>query len=153
MIKLSTQCSKVYACYVWKQWEIWLQNCKMDTKTMQCMWILNTNDAWKKKLFKNIEIENFLVLIDRTSIESGRVKPKNFNRNFDWSKNRFVRLKVWKNQIFEKQSILMQKLLKTHCFIKKMHEYETKSFSKTLEFNLDFPKSRFSINLSSKRKH
>ena len=38
-------------------------------------------------------------------------------------------------------------------FYKKMHEYEMKSFSKTLKFNPDLPKSRFSINLSSKRKH
>ena len=41
----------------------------MDTKTMQCMWILNTNDAWKKFLVKNIETENFSVAIDRESIE------------------------------------------------------------------------------------
>ena len=47
----------------------------------------------------------------------------------------------------------MQKLLKAHCIINKMHEYEMKSFSKILEFNPDLPKTRFSINLSSKRKH
>ena len=41
----------------------------MDTKIMQCMWILNTNDAWKKILVKNIETENFSVAIDRESIE------------------------------------------------------------------------------------
>ena len=61
--------------------------------------------------------------------------------------------KSGKINFFEKQSILMQKLLKAHCIINKMHEYEMKSFSKTLEFNPDLPKSRFSINLSSKRKH
>ena len=110
MIKLSTQCSKVYACYVRKQWEIWLQNCKMDTKTMQCMWILNINDAWKK-IWSN----------------------QNFYRNFDRSSNRFDWSKIWKNQFFEKQSILMQKLLKAHCIINKLHEYEMKSFSKILE--------------------
>ena len=32
----------------------------------------------------------------------------------------------------------------------KMHEYEIKSFSKTLEFNPDLLTTRFSINLSSK---
>ena len=31
-----------------------------------------------------------------------------------------------------------------------MHEYEMKSFSKTLEFNPDLPKTSFSTNLSSK---
>ena len=40
----------------------------------------------------------------------------------------------------------MQKLLKAHCFMNKMHEYEIKSFSKTLEFNPDLPKTRLSIN-------
>ena len=44
----------------------------------------------------------------------------------------------------------MQKLLKAQCFTNKMYEYEMKSFSKTLEFNPDLPKTRFSINLSSK---
>ena len=45
-------------------------------KTMQCMWTIITNDAWKIFLVKNIESENFSVAIDRTSIESGRLKPK-----------------------------------------------------------------------------
>ena len=43
----------------------------------------------------------------------------------------------------------MQKLLKAQYFMNEMHEYEIKSFSKTLEFNPDLPKTRFSINLSS----
>ena len=53
-----------------------------------------------------------------------------------------------KNQFFEKKSILIQKLLKVQCFMNKMHKYEIKIFSKTLEFNPDLPKTRFSINLS-----
>ena len=47
----------------------------------------------------------------------------------------------------------MQKLLKAQYFMNKMHEYEIKSFSKTLEFNPDLPKTRFLINLSLKLKH
>ena len=43
----------------------------------------------------------------------------------------------------------MQKLLKAHYFMNEMHEYEMKSFSKTLEFNPDLPKTSFSTNLSS----
>ena len=43
----------------------------------------------------------------------------------------------------------MQKPLKVQCFMNKMHEYEMKSFLKTLEFNLDLSKTRFSINLSN----
>ena len=42
----------------------------------------------------------------------------------------------------------MQKLLKVQCFMNKMHKYEIKIFSKTLEFNPDLPKTRFSINLT-----
>ena len=49
----------------------------------------------------------------------------------DWSKNRFDRLKVWKNQIFEKQSILLQKLLKAHCFIKNAWVWDEKFFKNT----------------------
>ena len=44
----------------------------------------------------------------------------------------------------------MQKLLKAQCFMNEMHEYEIKSFSKTLEFNLDLPKTSVLINFSSK---
>ena len=47
----------------------------------------------------------------------------------------------------------MQNLLKVHCFMNKMHEYEMKSFSKTLEFNPNLPTRRFSINLSLKLKY
>ena len=111
-----------------------------------------------KKLFERFStdrntgsIDRKLHLIDPASIEhrSSQVDSNQiFNRNFDQSSNRFDRLKIWKFQIFEKQSILMQKLLKAHCFMNEMHEYEMKSFSKTLEFNLDLPKTSFSIKLS-----
>ena len=43
----------------------------------------------------------------------------------------------------------MQKLLKAHSFMNEMHEYKIKFFSKTLKFNLDLPKKKFSINLTS----
>ena len=36
----------------------------------------------------------------------------------------------------------MQKLLKPQYFMNEMHEYEFKSFSKTVEFNLDLPKTK-----------
>ena len=38
-------------------------------KTMQCMWILNTNDAWKNRLVKYLKTENFLVSTGQASIE------------------------------------------------------------------------------------
>ena len=124
-------------------------------KTMQYMWILNINDAKKKRLVKYLKTENFSVLIDRASIEYQLSQAKSnqkFYRNFDRSSNRFDWSKIWKTQNFEKQCILMQKLLKTQCFMNKMYEYEMKSFSKTLEFNPDLPKPRFSINFSSNLK-
>ena len=46
----------------------------------------------------------------------------------------------------------MQNLLKAQYFMNEMHEYETKSFSKTHEYSPDLPKLRFSINLSLKLK-
>ena len=46
----------------------------------------------------------------------------------------------------------MQKPLKPLYFMNEMHEYEFKSFSKTIEFNLDLPKTRFSHFLSPKLK-
>ena len=55
-----------------------------------------------------------------------------------------------KIKFFKKQSNLMQKLLKAQYFMNEMHEYEIKSFSKTLEFNPDLPKTSFSTNLSPK---
>ena len=36
----------------------------------------------------------------------------------------------------------MQKLLKAHCIMNKMHDYEIKSFSKILEFNPNLPKKK-----------
>ena len=46
----------------------------------------------------------------------------------------------------------MLKLLKVQYFMNKMHEYEVKSFSKTLEFNPDLPKTSFSTNCLQKLK-
>ena len=60
----------MYACYVRKKWEMWLQKCKMDKeKTMQCMWILNTNDAWKQIWSKILETKNFPISIGQASIK------------------------------------------------------------------------------------
>ena len=81
--------------------------------------------------------------IDWTSIESGRLKPKIFNRNFDWLKNWFDRSKVWKNQIFEKHSILMQELLKARCLIKKCMSMRRKVFQKHLNSTQIFQNQDF----------
>ena len=116
-----------------------------------------------KKLFDWFLISRKLDSIDRKShsIDPASIKKRSsqatlnqgFYRIFDRSRDRFDRSKIWKKHFFEKQSMLMQKLLKAHYFMNEMHEYKMKSFSKTLEFNPDLPKTRFSINLSSKLKH
>ena len=46
--------------------------------------------------------------------------------------------------ILKNRRSFMQKTLKPTYFINEMHEYEFKNFSKTHEFNLDIPKTRFS---------
>ena len=71
--------------------------------------------------------------IDRTSIESGRLKPKILIAiSIDRKTGSFNQSKVWKNQIFEKRSTLMQKLLKAHCFKKKGMSMRWKVFQKHL---------------------
>ena len=101
-------------------------------------------NTWEKKLLKNpsdrISISQKLGLVDwkSISIDPAPIKHRssqadcnlNFYRIFDQSSNRFDRSKIWKKQFFEKQSILMQKLLKTHCIMNGMHEYGMKSFTK-----------------------
>ena len=49
----------------------------------------------------------------------------------------------------------MQKLLKAQCFMNKMHEYEMKSFPKTLELTQIFQKQDFQsiCPQSSNKKH
>ena len=50
-------------------------------KSMQCMWILNINDAWKKKFGQRLGNWKFFIFnrssIDRLLIETGRFKQKN----------------------------------------------------------------------------
>ena len=103
-------------------------------------------------MVKNIETENFSGSIDRTSIESGGLKPKiliaiSIDRKTGSIDRKSGKIRFLKTKHFN------AKTPQSTLFYKKMYEYETKSFSKTLEFNPNLPKSRFSINLSSKRKH
>ena len=59
----------------------------------------------EKNLVEYLKTENFSVSIDRASIEyqSSQVDSnQNFYRNFDRLRDRFDRLKIWKNQNFEK---------------------------------------------------
>ena len=59
----------------------------------------------EKNLVEYLKTENFLVSIDRTSIEyqsSQADSNQNFYRNFDRLRDRFDQLKIWKNQNFEK---------------------------------------------------
>ena len=47
-------------------------------------------------------------------------------------------------KILKNKGSFMQKPLKPLYFMNEMYEYEFKSFPKTLEFNPDLPKTRFS---------
>ena len=95
--------------------------------------ILNSEEHMKiscfKKLSKRISIDRKIDSIDRKlhSIDPATIEHRLsqadsnqiFNHNFNRSSNKFNRSKNRKNQNFEKQSILMQKLLKAQCFINK----------------------------------
>ena len=75
-----------------------------------------------KKLSKRFSISQKLDLINQKthSINPASIEQRSsqadcnqgFYRSFDRSRDRFNRSKIWKKQFFEKQSILMQKLLK-----------------------------------------
>ena len=116
---------------------------------------VNPKHKWcVKKIFgqklKNWKFFNFdQSSINRALIKSGRIKPKILSQ-FRSVKNQRRSIKNLEKWIFEKQSKLMQKLLKAHCIMNKMHEYELKSFSKTLEFNPDLPKQVFQSNCPKK---
>ena len=61
-------------------------------KTMQCMWILNTNDAWKNRLVKYLKTENFSVSTGQASIEYQSSQAGAMIKNegiIDQSKNTF----------------------------------------------------------------
>ena len=130
-----------------KVWKVWRTHKKLLFKTLT---------DWFSIGRKLDSIDRKLNLINQASIEhqsSQADSNQSFYRIFDRLSNRFDRPKIWKNETFEKQSNFMQKLLKSQYFMNEMHEYEIKSFSKTLEFNLDLPKTSFSTNLSPKLKH
>ena len=113
-------------------------------------------NMWERFFFKTLTDQNSIGWnlasinrktnsIDTKSIEHWSSQANsnlNFYRIFDWSSYSFDQLKILKFQTFEKQSSFMQKLLKPQYFMNEMHECELKSFSKTLEFNLDLPKTK-----------
>ena len=61
--------SKLYAWCVWKQWEIWLQKCKMDKENNAMHVLICMCNAWKDWSVKNLKTKNFPISIGRTSIE------------------------------------------------------------------------------------
>ena len=126
---------------------------RMEENNKKMDWSLD-RVVWKEKKLKTFEKVSlntwrtvFKKFSTRFSIDRNKQRLTNiFNCNFDQSKNNFDRLKFWKNQFFEKQSKIIQKLLKALKFMNYMHEYEMKWFSKTHILNLVFPKLRFSIH-------
>ena len=119
-------------------------------------------NAWKDWSVKNLKIEKFLVLIDRTSIEyrSKRqgvlnTKAHIFNQSreiFDWSKQlKFLKLwnlkilckkTTWRD-VFKTQCIWSRKVLKTWCLlnanIKTNQEVKNKDFKLLNRFFFKFP--------------
>ena len=74
--------------------------------------------------------------IDQLPIEPCRFKPK-FLSHFQSVEQQVRLIKNLENLNFWKTDHFNAKLLKAHCFMNKMHEYDMKSFSKTLGFNLN----------------
>ena len=70
-------------------------------------------------------------LIDLASIEQ-RSSQANYNqtfyRNFDRSRNRFGRSKIWKNNFFLKNRAFCAETPQSTMFINRMHEYEMNFF-------------------------
>ena len=105
--------------------------------SMSMLWVV------PKCVFLNVFFLKFSeplpVSIDLELIKPGRFKQI-FNRNFDRSKNRFNQSKFWKFFIFEKQSILIQKLLKAHYLKKKNSWVWDEMFFKNTCFKPSSPK-------------
>ena len=73
----------------------------------------------EKNLVEYLKTENFLVSIDRASIEyqsSQADSNQIFKHNFDRSKNTFGRSKIWKFEIFEKQRKFYEETTQTNLF-------------------------------------
>ena len=120
---------------------------QMNPKHKLCM-KKNQSKTQKLKIFQFRSIEH-----RSNTNRAKQILTKNCYRNFDRSRDRFDRSKIWKNQFFEKQSILMQKLLTSQCFMNKMHEYEMKSFQKPLNLTQIFQKQDFQSIFPQKLNH
>ena len=69
-----------------------------------------------------------------------QIQTKNFNAFSIDRKTHSIDQKSRKMKFLKNRRSFMQKTLKPTYFMNEMHEYEFKSFSKTLEFNPDLPK-------------
>ena len=81
----------MYACYVWKQWEICLQKCKMNKENNIMHVNCNKNDARKGWSIKNLKTENFPVSIGRTSIEYWLREAESLGWKIEFSPSHFDR--------------------------------------------------------------
>ena len=73
----------------------------------------------QKNLVSNLKIENFAVSIDRVVIEyqsSQADSNQKFLLQFRSIEQQVRLIENLEKSVFEKQSILMQKLFKAHCF-------------------------------------
>ena len=93
-------------------------------KIMQCMWILNINDAWKNRLVKYLKIEKFSISVGRASTEyqssQGEARLEK-SRNFWLIDNHTQSIKILEKWIF-------WKIVKDYAEItqtKEFHEWNT----------------------------
>ena len=126
-----------------KVWIVWRTRERTLFKTFTDRILIGRNLA---------SIDQKLNSINWAPIELSRFKPK-FLSQFRLVEQQIRSIENLENLNFWKQSNFMQKLLKAQYFMNEMHEYEIKSFSKTLEFNPNLPKTIFSTFLFPKLKH
>ena len=117
---MSTQ-FKVYACYVWKQREIWLQNYKIDTKKKNAMHV-NPKYKWfmKKKIGKkhrNWKFFQFRSIEHRLNINQVRLRAMIKNQGiFDRSSINWIPIesgRSWNFSIDRKSHLINRKSGKT----------------------------------------
>ena len=102
---MSTKFSKVYACYMWIQWEIWLQKCKMDTKDNAMN--MNPKHKWCMKRQIGQKLKNWKIFsfdqssIDRIPIELDREQWLKI-KGFSICQKHIQSIKILEIWIFEK---------------------------------------------------
>ena len=122
----------------------------------------STNQDKQKFFYKNFKIfdqsrtgfnQSKKKRFDWSSANQGSIKPsrtkfKKFKEFSISRKTHSIDRNFGKIEFLKNSKIFIHKTLKPIDFMNEMHEYEFKSFSKTLAFNPELPKTRLWHNLS-----